>query len=101
MHTFCTCIAAIYFWKITVFWDVASCILVYIARRLRRDYCPHHQSDDEFVLMMEAVSSSETLVKLYETAWYIITEDGHLYTRLCENVLFDSNNIRDTGCFQL
>jgi hypothetical protein len=31
--------------KITVFWDAAPCGLVEVYRRLRDDYCLHHQDD--------------------------------------------------------
>jgi hypothetical protein len=47
-----------------VFWDVASCSL----------------------LMMEAVSTSETAVSLYETSRRNIPEDGHFHTRRRENL---------------
>jgi hypothetical protein len=37
-------------------------------------------------LMMEAVSSSETLVSIYQTSWFNIPEDSHLHTRRRENL---------------
>jgi hypothetical protein len=43
-------------------------------------------------LMMEAASTSETSVNLYQTARHHIPEDSHLHTRRCENLksyLFD------------
>jgi hypothetical protein len=36
--------------------------------------------------MMEAVSSSETLVNLYQTKRRNIPEDSHIRTRRCENL---------------
>jgi hypothetical protein len=33
------------------------------------------------ILMMEAVSTSETSVNFYQTTWRNIPEDSHLYTR--------------------
>jgi hypothetical protein len=38
------------------------------------------------MLMMEAVSISETSVNLYQTTWYNIQEDSHLHTHCCENL---------------
>jgi hypothetical protein len=37
-------------------------------------------------LMMEAASTSETLVKFYQTTQRNIPEDNHLYTRCHENL---------------
>jgi hypothetical protein len=37
-------------------------------------------------LMMEAVSTSETLVNFYATAWRSFSEDSHLLTRRLENL---------------
>jgi hypothetical protein len=58
----------------TVLWDVAPCSLVDIYRRFRR------------ALMMEAVSTSETLVSVYQTTRRNIPEDSHLHTRRRENL---------------
>jgi hypothetical protein len=33
--------------------------------------------------MMEAVSSSETSVNIYQTTWRNIPEDSHLHVRIC------------------
>jgi hypothetical protein len=49
--------------KVVVFWDVAPRSLVDM---------------DSINLMMEAVSSCETLVNIYETAWYNIPKDSHV-----------------------
>jgi hypothetical protein len=57
----------------TVFWDVATCSLVEIDRRF-------------IALMMEAVSSSEMLVSIYQTTRRNIPEDSHLHTRRHENL---------------
>jgi hypothetical protein len=54
----------------TVFQDVPFS-LVETHRRFRVAYCPHHQGDD---LMMEAVSTSEMSVSLFQTAWHNIPE---------------------------
>jgi hypothetical protein len=51
--------------KLTVFWAVVPCSLVSIIRVI-------------IALMMEAVSTSETLVNLYQTTWHNIPEDSHL-----------------------
>jgi hypothetical protein len=56
--------------KMTVFWDVAPCSLVEINRRFGDAYC------HIIVLMMEAVSTSETSVKLYQTTRRNISEDS-------------------------
>jgi hypothetical protein len=56
-----------------VFWDVAPCSLAEIDRRFRGAYCLHHQD-----LIMEAVSTSETLISFYETARRNIQEDRYL-----------------------
>jgi hypothetical protein len=60
--------------KMTFFWDIALCGLVEDERRFRGAYCPHHQG----ALMMEAVSTSETSVNLYDTTQSNIPEDCHL-----------------------
>jgi hypothetical protein len=50
-----------------VFWDAALCVIT---------------------LMMEAVSSSEIVVNIYQTAWCNIPEDGHLHTHCRENLKY-------------
>jgi hypothetical protein len=40
----------------------------------------------KIVLMMEAVSTSETSVSFYKTAWCYIPGDSHLHTPRCENL---------------
>jgi hypothetical protein len=52
--------------KMAVFWDVALCSLVHINQCFRGAYCLHHYT---ITLIMEAVSSSETLASIYQTAW--------------------------------
>jgi hypothetical protein len=37
-------------------------------------------------LMMEVVSTSETLAIFYQTTWHNILEDSHLHIRCCENL---------------
>jgi hypothetical protein len=63
--------------KMAVFWDVAPCSLVDTDRRFRGAYCLHHQG--LITLMMDAVSSSETLVNIYQTTRSNFSEDSHLY----------------------
>jgi hypothetical protein len=41
--------------------------------------------------MMEAASTSETLVNFYQTTWLNNAEDSHLHTCCCENL--KSNNM--------
>jgi hypothetical protein len=48
--------------KMTIFWDVVTCSLVEVRT----------------ALMMEAASTSETSVNLYQTIWCNIPEDSHL-----------------------
>jgi hypothetical protein len=54
-----------------VFWDVAS-------------------------LMMEAVSTSETSVNFYQTAWRNIPEDSHLHNRRRDNLKFQQKSYETT-----
>jgi hypothetical protein len=55
--------------KKAIFWDVAPCSLV--------------DTDRHFItLKMEAVSSSETSINIYQTAQCYIPQDGHLEVRL-------------------
>jgi hypothetical protein len=60
----------------TVFKDVVPCSLVETDWCFRGVYC----------LMIEAVSTSQTLVNFYHTSWCNIPEDSHLHTRHCENL---------------
>jgi hypothetical protein len=67
--------------KMTVFWDVAPCSFVEIDLRFRGAYCL-------IVLMMEAVSTSETSINFYKGN---IPEDRHLprgkvATNVIENI---------------
>jgi hypothetical protein len=57
--------------KMIVFWDVAPCNL---------GLCPD-------ALMMEAVSTSETSVSLYQPTRRNIPEDSHLHTRRRKNLI--------------
>jgi hypothetical protein len=43
--------------------------------------------------MMEAVSTSDTLVRFYKTTWYNIPEDSYLHTRHSENLKSDLVNL--------
>jgi hypothetical protein len=54
--------------KMAVFWDVARCSVVDIASII--------------ALMMEAVSSSETSVSVYQTTRRKIPEDSHLFLQI-------------------
>jgi hypothetical protein len=57
--------------KMADVWDVASCNLVEIA-----------------MMMMDAVSISETSVNFYQTTQRNIPEDSHLHTRRRESLKF-------------
>jgi hypothetical protein len=67
-----------------VFWNVATRSLTEIDRRF-------------IALMMEAVSTSETLVNFCETTRRNIPEDSHLYTRRHENPDFSPWNFLTTS----
>jgi hypothetical protein len=54
--------------KIVVFWDVSPCSVVDTDQRLVM-----------IALMMEAVSNSETSVKIYQTILRIFSENSHLH----------------------
>jgi hypothetical protein len=56
--------------KIVVYWDVSPCSLVDIGRRFRKFV------SFIIILIMEAVSSSETLKIFYQTARFIISGDS-------------------------
>jgi hypothetical protein len=64
----------------TVFWDFATYCLVEI------DDVPEVLTFSIIVLMIEAVSTSETSVNFYQTTWRNIPEDSHLHTRRRENL---------------
>jgi hypothetical protein len=61
--------------KMAVFWDVAPCSLV--------------ETDRHFILVMDAVRTSGTLVNFYETTRRIIPEDSHIQT----NIFFLKNSV--------
>jgi hypothetical protein len=65
--------------KIALFWEVAPCTLV------QADYCLLPPII-KIALMMEAVSTSETSVNIYQTARRNIPEETRLHTRRCENL---------------
>jgi hypothetical protein len=66
--------------KVAVFWDVAPCSLADM---------------DSITLMMEAVSSCETLDSIYYTAWCSIPEDSHLQCSTWDNGMdLDIFNVR-------
>jgi hypothetical protein len=66
--------------KMTVFWEVAPCSLVEIELHFRGAYA------SIITLMMEAVSTFETLVSFCQTTRRDIPEDSHLHIRLRENL---------------
>jgi hypothetical protein len=61
--------------NMTVFWDVAPCNLVGFVRHFGGAYF--------IALMMEAVSTFETSVSLYQTTGATSSEDGHLQHSDC------------------
>jgi hypothetical protein len=61
--------------KMAAFWGVALCSLVDINWCFRGAYCLHHYT---ITVMMEAVSSSETLDNIYLATRCNIPEDSHL-----------------------
>jgi hypothetical protein len=62
-----------------VFWDVAPCSLVEVYQRFRGPCCLHHQGHESLIaLIMEAASTSETLVNFCQTTRRYILEDSHL-----------------------
>jgi hypothetical protein len=72
--------------KMAVFWDVALCSLAYIDRRFRGHYCLHNHGESLWLLpttsmwitlTMKAVSSSGTLVKIYQTTRCNSQENSH------------------------
>jgi hypothetical protein len=55
------------------------CGLIDAYRRFRGACCLHHQGDDGLIsLMMEAASTSEMSVNVFQTAWRYNPEDSHL-----------------------
>jgi hypothetical protein len=70
--------------KMAVFWNVAHVvweILTNVSEELTASIIRVMS-----LLMMEAVSSSETSVNIYQTTQCNISEDSHLHTRRCENL---------------
>jgi hypothetical protein len=66
----------------TVFWDVALCSLVEVY-----DFSEMLAASISRVnLMMEAASTSETLVDFYQTTRSNNSEDSHLHIHQCENL---------------
>jgi hypothetical protein len=63
--------------QIAVFWDLATCSLVYIDRHFGGAYCLHHQGDDM------TVSSSETSIIIYHATRRNNLEDSHLQLDSC------------------
>jgi hypothetical protein len=43
------------------------------------------------IMMMEAVSISETLANFYQTTWHDIPKDSHLHPCHCENLNLATN----------
>jgi hypothetical protein len=66
--------------KMAVVCHIAPCGLVDTDRRFREVYCLH------ITQMMEAVSSSEMSVSIYQTTRCYMTDDSHLHTRRRENL---------------
>jgi hypothetical protein len=62
--------------KMAIFWVVVLCSLVEVYWCFIGACCLHYQDDD--ALMMEAASTSETLVNFYQTTWRYNPEDSHL-----------------------
>jgi hypothetical protein len=70
-----------------VFKVVALCSLVEVYQCFRGACCLHHQGD-EFAMMIEATSTSETSVNFYQTTWPNNPENSHLRTHHHENLRF-------------
>jgi hypothetical protein len=60
--------------KMVVFWVVAPCSLAEVYRRFR----------GAIALMMEAASTSETSVNVYQTAWRNNSEHSNFHTEICK-----------------
>jgi hypothetical protein len=72
--------------KMPVFWVVAPCNLVEVYQRFRGTFCLHLQV---IALMMEAVSTSETLVNFYQITLCYNPEDRHLqFSKKCSQITF-------------
>jgi hypothetical protein len=65
----------------SVFWDVALCIVVYSDWHFRGAYCLHHQG-----LVMETMRTSETSVYFNEITRPYIPQDCNIYTWRRKNV---------------
>jgi hypothetical protein len=62
--------------KMDVFWVAAPCSLVEVYQY--STCCLHYQGDESLIaLMMEAASTSETLVNIYQTTRRYNPEDSH------------------------
>jgi hypothetical protein len=61
---------------------------VEVERYFRNTYCLHREGDNStlIALMMDAVSTTETLLNFPETTGYNIPEECHLHTRRRENM---------------
>jgi hypothetical protein len=66
-----------------VFWVVMLCCLAVSCQCFRETYCLHLQGD--FILKMEAIHSSETLVTTYQT-WSHNPEDHNQHLHHCEGL---------------
>jgi hypothetical protein len=67
--------------KMTVFWNIVPYDVVEIYQYFTVAYCFYYQG----TLMMEAVSTFETLVSFYKTTWFNIL-DSHFYIYVCFNI---------------
>jgi hypothetical protein len=70
--------------KMAVFWVVAPCSLLEVYRRFSGACRLHHQV--LIALMIEAASTSETSVKLYQPTRHNNPEDSQLHTGRRENL---------------
>jgi hypothetical protein len=66
--------------KMAVLWIVPPLSLIEVYRHFRGACCLHYQGK-LIALMMEAASTSETLVNFYETKWHN-NPDSHLF-KIC------------------
>jgi hypothetical protein len=66
--------------KMTVIWVVAPCSLEDVYWRFRGACCVHHQCSSPWALMVEAASTSEMSVNIYQTTWCNNPEDSRLST---------------------
>jgi hypothetical protein len=65
-----------------VFWVVAPCSLVEVYENFIGPCCLHHYG----TVLIEAASTSETLVNFYQTTRRYNPEDIYLCTYRCENL---------------